>query len=165
MEDDNAAAALDSIVTEFHSYEDFLDSQITSLDLYYLEDEELARQLVELGYRGSGEVLKREEFESRKAAAEASRLNKRSQIRRPKCDSSISELCKQPEPGAVYLQSAAFAPGPLFALLGESRITNTSSDSRVLTRHLLNSSNMCTDRGRSSPMGLSAHAQVRDQED
>ncbi|XP_063050673.1 cilia- and flagella-associated protein 299 [Engraulis encrasicolus] len=81
MEEDNAAAALDSIVTEFHSYEDFLDSQITSLDLYYLEDEELARQLVELGYRGSGEVLKREEFESRKAAAEASRLNKRSQLR------------------------------------------------------------------------------------
>merc|ERR1712150_157803 len=57
----------------------FLDSQITSLDLYYLEDEELARQLVELGYRGSGEVLKREEFEARKQAAEASRLSKRSQ--------------------------------------------------------------------------------------
>ncbi|XP_052316783.1 cilia- and flagella-associated protein 299 isoform X1 [Oncorhynchus keta] len=79
MEEDNAAAALDNIVTEFHTYEDFLDSQITSLDLYYLEDEELARQLVELGYRGSGEVLKREEFETRKAAAEASRLSKRSQ--------------------------------------------------------------------------------------
>ncbi|MGH0174690.1 UNVERIFIED_CONTAM: hypothetical protein FKN15_006857 [Acipenser sinensis] len=79
MEDDNAAGALDNIVTEFNTYEDFLDSQITSLDLYYLEDEELARQLVELGYRGSGEVLKREEFESRKAAAEASRLSKRSQ--------------------------------------------------------------------------------------
>ncbi|KAM9544956.1 cilia- and flagella-associated protein 299 [Salvelinus alpinus] len=79
MEEDNAAAALDNIVTEFQTYEDFLDSQITSLDLYYLEDEDLARQLVELGYRGSGEVLKREEFETRKAAAEASRLSKRSQ--------------------------------------------------------------------------------------
>ena len=44
-----------------------------------LQDEELARQLVELGYRGSGEVLKREEFEARKQAAEASRLSKRSQ--------------------------------------------------------------------------------------
>jgi hypothetical protein len=43
------------------------------------QDEELARQLVELGYRGSGEVLKREEFEARKQAAEASRLSKRSQ--------------------------------------------------------------------------------------
>ena len=27
----------DNIVTEFNSYEDFLDSQITSLDLYYLD--------------------------------------------------------------------------------------------------------------------------------
>ena len=27
----------DNIVTEFTTYEDFLDSQITSLDLYYLE--------------------------------------------------------------------------------------------------------------------------------
>ena len=64
---------------EFPTYEDFLNSQITSMDLYYLEDEELARQLVELGYRGSGEVLKREEFEARKQLAEASRLSKRSQ--------------------------------------------------------------------------------------
>ncbi|XP_069832799.1 cilia- and flagella-associated protein 299 isoform X2 [Dendropsophus ebraccatus] len=44
-----------------------------------MSDEELARQLVELGYRGSGEVLKREEFEARKAAAEASRLSQRTQ--------------------------------------------------------------------------------------
>ena len=44
-----------------------------------MEDEELARQLVELGYRGSGEVLKREEFVARKQAAEASRLSKRRQ--------------------------------------------------------------------------------------
>ncbi|CAK8683128.1 cilia- and flagella-associated protein 299-like [Clavelina lepadiformis] len=78
MEEEGNAGA-DNIITEFVTYEDFLDSQITSLDLYYLEDEELARQLVELGYRGSGEVLKREEFEARKQAAEASRLSKRSQ--------------------------------------------------------------------------------------
>uniref|UniRef100_H2Z9R2 Cilia- and flagella-associated protein 299 n=1 Tax=Ciona savignyi TaxID=51511 RepID=H2Z9R2_CIOSA len=76
MEEEGSSGA-DNIVTEFATYEDFLDSQITSLDLYYLEDEELARQLVELGYRGSGEVLKREEFEARKQAAEASRLSKR----------------------------------------------------------------------------------------
>jgi len=29
--------ATDNIVTEFATYEDFLDSQITPLDLYYLE--------------------------------------------------------------------------------------------------------------------------------
>jgi hypothetical protein len=33
---------------------------------------------VELGYRGTGEPLKREEFESRKKAAESFRLSKRS---------------------------------------------------------------------------------------
>jgi len=36
MEEDGASA-LDNVVTEFNSYEDFLDSQITPLDLYYLE--------------------------------------------------------------------------------------------------------------------------------
>ncbi|KAM3940357.1 cilia- and flagella-associated protein 299 [Leptodactylus fuscus] len=79
MEEEEAGAAMDGIITQFSTYEDFLDSQITSLDLFYLEDEELARQLVELGYRGSGELLKREEFEARKAAAEASRLSQRTQ--------------------------------------------------------------------------------------
>jgi hypothetical protein len=53
-----------------------LDSQISPKDLYYLEDEDLARQLVELGYRGSGETLKREEFEARKKLAESSRFQK-----------------------------------------------------------------------------------------
>ncbi|OCU00366.1 hypothetical protein XELAEV_18006140mg [Xenopus laevis] len=79
MEQSEAGSAADSIITQFNTYEDFLDSQITALDLHYLEDEELARQLVELGYRGSGEVLKRDEFEARKAAAEASRLSQRTQ--------------------------------------------------------------------------------------
>ncbi|XP_072109235.1 cilia- and flagella-associated protein 299 [Mobula birostris] len=78
-DEEQGGAAVDNIVSEFETYESFLDSQITSLDMYYLEDEELARQLVELGYRGSGEVLKREEFEKRKATAEAARIAKKSQ--------------------------------------------------------------------------------------
>jgi hypothetical protein len=44
-----------------------------------VQDEELARQLVELGYRGSGEVIKREEFYTRKAAAEQLLLSRRIQ--------------------------------------------------------------------------------------
>ncbi len=32
------------------SYEDYLDNQITATDMFYLEDVELARQLVELGW-------------------------------------------------------------------------------------------------------------------
>ncbi|XP_064383090.1 cilia- and flagella-associated protein 299-like isoform X3 [Halichondria panicea] len=74
-------SAADTIVTEYATYEDYLDSQITPTDLFYLEDEELARQLVELGYRGSGEVLKREDFELRKEAAAASKLARRDQLR------------------------------------------------------------------------------------
>ncbi|CAN0571911.1 unnamed protein product, partial [Ectocarpus sp. 12 AP-2014] len=42
--------------------------QVTETDMYYLQDEDLARQLVELGYRGSGDTLQREEFEARKKA-------------------------------------------------------------------------------------------------
>ncbi|XP_053337284.1 cilia- and flagella-associated protein 299 [Clarias gariepinus] len=79
MEKRSARTGLDGTVTEFLTYDEYLDSKITSLDLYYLEDEKLARQVVELGLRGTGEVWKREEFESRKAAAQASRLSKRSE--------------------------------------------------------------------------------------
>ncbi len=65
---DALQSTADSIVAEYATYEEYLDSQISAKDLYYLEDEDLARQLVELGYRG-GE-LKREEFEQRKKNAE-----------------------------------------------------------------------------------------------
>ncbi|KAL0592602.1 hypothetical protein ABG067_000166 [Albugo candida] len=51
---------------QFSTYEDYLDAQLTEADLFYLEDEELARQLVELGYRGMGDTLHREEFEAQK---------------------------------------------------------------------------------------------------
>ena len=76
MVDEMRGGAVDGIVGEFATYEDYLDSQISPTDLYYLEDEDLARQLVELGYRGSGETLKREEFEARKKAVEQARQNK-----------------------------------------------------------------------------------------
>lgn len=37
MDQEEALTAVDSIVTQFNTYEDFLDSQITTMDLYYLE--------------------------------------------------------------------------------------------------------------------------------
>lgn len=52
MEDDaelKGAPAYDPIAEEFATYEDYLDSQITATDMYYLEDVDLARHLVELG--------------------------------------------------------------------------------------------------------------------
>lgn len=48
------------IVEQFDTYEDYLDSQLSALDLDYLGDEETARQLVELGYRGVGDTIRRE---------------------------------------------------------------------------------------------------------
>ena len=87
-------------VAQFASYEEYLDSQVRSvptmfsllktgtsssvfaswqiseLDLYYLDDEELARQLIELGMRSGGDVLKREEFEARKKADREKYLHK-----------------------------------------------------------------------------------------
>lgn len=37
MDRDDGVGAVDNIVTQFSTYEDFLDSQITTVDLYYLE--------------------------------------------------------------------------------------------------------------------------------
>jgi len=70
------------LVERYDSYEDYLDSQLTindmgtavsielvvsklmvssiSVSADYLEDEEMARQLVELGYRGTGDTIRRE---------------------------------------------------------------------------------------------------------
>lgn len=48
------------IVERFETYEEYLDSQLTANDMGYLEDEEMARQLVELGYRGIGDTIRRE---------------------------------------------------------------------------------------------------------
>jgi hypothetical protein len=65
---DALQSTADSIVAGYATYEEYIYSQISAKDLYYLEDEDLARQLVELGYR-CGE-LKSEEFEQRKKNAE-----------------------------------------------------------------------------------------------
>jgi hypothetical protein len=75
MAEDDLSGGPD-LTVDYATYEDYLDSQISWTDMYYLEDEDLARQLVELGYRGSGETLKRDEFQARKKAAEQARLNK-----------------------------------------------------------------------------------------
>ncbi|XP_038615511.1 cilia- and flagella-associated protein 299 [Tachyglossus aculeatus] len=114
MEGDDGVSAVDNIVTQFSSYEDFLDSQITTLDLYYLEDEELARQLVELGYRGSGEVLKREEFEARKAAIEAARLAERTQ---KKTLSSAGKELKDPFLKALAEREEANRSGKMTSII------------------------------------------------
>jgi hypothetical protein len=41
---------------------------MTEDDLFYLEDQELARQLIEVGYHGKGEILSRQAFREKKEA-------------------------------------------------------------------------------------------------
>ena len=63
--------------------------------MFYLEDVELARQLVEQGLRGNGEIIKREEFMQRKAVVEQkrqARLNKKPK----KLTSAGKELSEYP---------------------------------------------------------------------
>eukprot|EP00708_Paratrimastix_pyriformis_P004357 GAFH01003221.1.p1 GENE.GAFH01003221.1~~GAFH01003221.1.p1 ORF type:complete len:252 (-),score=88.30 GAFH01003221.1:223-897(-) len=55
---------------KYDTYEKYLDDLIKPIDLFYLEDQDVARELVEIGWRGQGDTLKREDFEARKQKAE-----------------------------------------------------------------------------------------------
>ncbi|KAM6943947.1 cilia- and flagella-associated protein 299 [Lycodopsis pacificus] len=70
----STAARAHSTVTQFKVYEDYLDSKVTPVDLFYLKSRELARRLVEHGH--SGTVLSRKEFEETKAAEQAAEAAK-----------------------------------------------------------------------------------------
>lgn len=68
----------DKSVLDYQTYEDYLDQQVTAEDLYYLEDPDNARQIVELGYKGK-DFMSREEFEAaRKSASEGPLKRKKS---------------------------------------------------------------------------------------
>ncbi|XP_077416539.1 cilia- and flagella-associated protein 299 isoform X2 [Vanacampus margaritifer] len=54
-------------VSRFKDYEEYLDSKVTPMDLFFLTNKESARKLVEHGHKGT--VLSRQEFEQQKAAA------------------------------------------------------------------------------------------------
>ena len=68
-------------ISKFVSYEEYLDSQIRAIDEFYLEDQELARELIQLGYRGSGETITREEFEKQKKDARNRKNDKSDKIK------------------------------------------------------------------------------------
>ncbi|XP_058492364.1 cilia- and flagella-associated protein 299 isoform X2 [Solea solea] len=55
--------------TNYKVYEDYLDSKVTSMDLFYLKSRALARKLVEHGHKGT--VVNREEFEDKSASQAA----------------------------------------------------------------------------------------------
>jgi len=58
--DDDDGDMMDNGLSKFKSYEDYLDDQLEDEDLFYLEDKELARQLIEVGLHGKGEILTRD---------------------------------------------------------------------------------------------------------
>ena len=62
----------DEVVDRFETYEEYLDTFITNDDIIYLGEEEIARVIVELGYRSSG-TLSREKFFQTKAELSAAR--------------------------------------------------------------------------------------------
>ncbi|XP_033946122.1 cilia- and flagella-associated protein 299 isoform X1 [Pseudochaenichthys georgianus] len=70
----STAARVNDSVTQFKVYEDYLDSKVKPMDLFYLKSRELARKLVKHGHKGT--VLSREEFEEKKAAAQAAQAAK-----------------------------------------------------------------------------------------
>ncbi|XP_022063951.2 cilia- and flagella-associated protein 299 [Acanthochromis polyacanthus] len=74
MENSGAVGRFHDSLSKFKVYEDYLDSKVTSMDLFYLKSRELARKLVEHGHKGT--VLSREEFVERKAAAQAAEAAK-----------------------------------------------------------------------------------------
>ncbi|OMJ94708.1 hypothetical protein SteCoe_2046 [Stentor coeruleus] len=80
MDKDYDKEGVDSSLDNFDSYEEYLNSHITDTDTYYLEDEELARQLVELGIQGKGEILSKEEFEKRKKDNEIAKKAKQENV-------------------------------------------------------------------------------------
>jgi len=88
------------VADQYGTYEDYLDSQVNETDMFYLEDEDLARQLVELNYRGSGDTLKRQEFYSRKKQLE---MRNTSNVNAPrKLASNNKDLSEHP-----FLQALA----------------------------------------------------------
>jgi hypothetical protein len=58
----------DRSILEFATYEDYLDQHVTAEDLFYLEEPDNARQIVELGYKGK-DFMSRDEFEAAKRVA------------------------------------------------------------------------------------------------
>lgn len=52
-------------ITDYTTYEDYLDLQVTPQDLYYLGDQNLARQIVELKYKDK-DTLDRNQYEDKK---------------------------------------------------------------------------------------------------
>ena len=60
MEDDYGNEMVGNDLEEYATYEDYLDSRMEENELFYLEDKDLARQLLSVAHHGKGEILTKE---------------------------------------------------------------------------------------------------------
>ena len=67
MDDDNDDMLFNDL-EQYETYNDYLDSRMEDDELFYLEDFELARQLIAVGSHGKGEIMTQEAFLQRKEA-------------------------------------------------------------------------------------------------
>ena len=58
----------DSGIKDIPDYDAYLDLQLTDEDLFYLEDKELARNLIAAGCHGKGDIMSKEQFNEKKEA-------------------------------------------------------------------------------------------------
>ena len=95
----------DEVVDRYDTYEDYLNVFITDDDMLYLGEEEIARLIVELGYRSSG-TLSREKFFQTKAELSAARNintkqdvesdeNQKDEREESKCDAEMGDTQEQ----------------------------------------------------------------------
>ena len=88
-DEDLEGAIIDETLDEFKTYEEYLTSFITDVDRYYLEDEDLCRNLIELGVHSRGDIYTREDFESKKETNAT--VRKAREVNAPKVLSSANK--------------------------------------------------------------------------
>ncbi|XP_054629043.1 cilia- and flagella-associated protein 299 [Dunckerocampus dactyliophorus] len=113
--DYNTANRFQEPVSRFKVYEDYLDSKVMPMDLFYLKSRESARKLVEHGHKGT--VLSREEFQERKAAAQAAAEATRYERNRPTTLASAGRRVKDNFLKALSEREEANRAGKMTSLI------------------------------------------------
>ena len=80
----------DEVVDRFETYEDYLDTFITEDDMIYLGEEEIARIVVELGYRSSATLTREKFFQTKAELAAARNISGKQEVRLSQADSEDS---------------------------------------------------------------------------
>ena len=70
----------DEVVDRFETYEDYLDTFITEDDMIYLGEEEIARIVVELGYRSSATLTRQKFFQTKAELAAARNISGKQEV-------------------------------------------------------------------------------------